>query len=273
MKCKNVLVVYRGGSYDGCIWEWNLFSFDSAGTFFNLFSSGSNGIKTFEQAIAIMDSAPKERGGRDDVYIYDLEKESDIDEFQKEHAIPLVVGAVKMLNDGEHGVYSNDIWFRCDECDEKINTEGQLENWHGCGGIMSTADTKLCDDCHSKFTCYECGEYDKSCENNGGVCDSCNESAIEAMLDELDDDCVVLEYNRLSNTFTEIQPSESNIPADYTKDNDGYFIVKLKTPDGTKKFIIEGVNTTTALDDVRSYYEKPYYTATAETLTDFIRNR
>lgn len=47
---KNLLVQYKGGSYDGCHWEWNYFLFDSVGVFYDIASSGCNGIDNEEEA-------------------------------------------------------------------------------------------------------------------------------------------------------------------------------------------------------------------------------
>lgn len=46
---KNVLIVYRGGGYDGCFWEPNVAFFDSEEIFYDILSTGCNGCKTINQ--------------------------------------------------------------------------------------------------------------------------------------------------------------------------------------------------------------------------------
>jgi hypothetical protein len=272
MKCKNILVMYKGGGYDGCIWCWCFFSFDSAGNFHNLYTVGRNGIETLEQAIAKMDEVPAEKGNRDHVYIYDLDKEEDIDDFQDSHAVPTVVQIVKELNSGKHGEYP-EMWFKCDECDKKSDT-GHMEDWHGCGGIESTADTKLCENCYSAGCCNECGDYDTTVKDHDGVCDTCYHSSLESILESLDGDgCKVLEYNRLSNTLTEVDVEDSSLTGDGIKGaSDSYWMVTVHCKDGIKKFIIDSPRESTAISDVVTYLggSNSYFTADAELLKDAV---
>jgi len=46
----SLLVMYQGGGYDGCFWEWNFFAFDRDGKFFNIFTSGRDGVKTEDES-------------------------------------------------------------------------------------------------------------------------------------------------------------------------------------------------------------------------------
>ena len=41
---KNTIVIYKGGGYDGCVWEWNAFCWDANREFVQLGASGSDGI-------------------------------------------------------------------------------------------------------------------------------------------------------------------------------------------------------------------------------------
>ena len=271
MENKNILVVYKGGGYSGCFWEWNFFSYDKTGKFFNLFTSGRNGIKKESDAEALLSTVPSERGSRDDIYVYDLTKESEVEEFQEESAVPLVVGIVKGLTSGKYGEYDGEIFFRCDKCGEKVS-DGQCEDWHGCGGIAMTADTKICDECNSINTCEDCGEYSESVEANGGLCSDCAQNRIDAIINELDDeDMKYLEYNQLMNTMTAIDISESEV-ADEVKAGRGdqYWVVTVDTKKGIQKYVIEADSEYVAIDDGTNFLDRQYYTAEADKLSDML---
>ena len=272
MKVKNILVMYHGGGADGNFWEWNFFAFDKDGGFHNLFASGRMGIRTLEQAMLIMARAPAKKWNCGDVYIYDLDKEADIEDFQDSYAVPAVVQIVKSLNSGKHGEYP-EMWFKCDECDEKSDT-GHMEDWHGCGGIASTADTKLCEDCYDAGCCTECGDYDTTVKDHDGICDTCYQSSLESILESLDGDgCKVLEYNRLSNTLTEVAVEDSSLTESGIKGaSDPYWMITVHCKDEIKKYIIDSPTETTAISDVVTHLggSNSYFTADAELLANAV---
>ncbi len=250
---KNILVAYQGGGYDGCFWEWNWFSFDRDGKFHNIFSSGSMGIKTEEQAAAMVNE--KEEG----VYIYDLTSDANIDTFQNEHAAPHVVGLVEKINAGEYGEYDQKIWFTCDKCDEKVFGEGHLEDWHGCGGIASTADTKLCEDCHSSHTCMDCGEYSEEVEDNGGRCNSCMAEAMDAAL-KVKEDYFFLDYDKQENRFIATDLSE----IDKDELTDSMWDVEIYVSDGIFNYVVDADSEYNAIEYVSIFLDGVYYKASAE---------
>ena len=43
----NTIVQYKGGGYDGCIWEWNYAYLDSQGEFHCIVATGYRGCRTF----------------------------------------------------------------------------------------------------------------------------------------------------------------------------------------------------------------------------------
>ena len=53
---KSSVVAYRGGGYDGCIWEWNYAYIDAAGRFHDIFSSGVMGVTTAEDLLDLLQS-------------------------------------------------------------------------------------------------------------------------------------------------------------------------------------------------------------------------
>ena len=149
---KNVLVQYQGGGYEGCFWEWNFFWLDKDGVFYDVFSSGRDGITTDEQAKELL-------GSGNTHYVYDLTDNKVIDELSKECNVVNLTDLLRWFeNNPQDGIK---FYLQCSVCHEKIEdlSECSLENWHGCGGIMSTADLLLCSDCLSLGTCDCCNEY------------------------------------------------------------------------------------------------------------------
>lgn len=270
MNLKDLLVAYHGGGYDGCFWAWNYFSYDKDGVFHNIVTSGHMGIKTEDEAKLMIDeNSSNERGNRDKVYIYDLTKDGDIDDFQNSHAVPHVVKIVELLNAGkEFGKYSNELYFVCDECEEKITGTGYMEDWHGCGGIEMTADKKLCEDCHDNFRCSDCGEYvgENEISTYNGMCENCHNNNLEAAVESLTGkNYYTLEYNRLSNTLTEIELDDDvSYVTDLIKDNDQVWDVEINCKDGIRHYIIDAASEFHAIDIVAGFLNNDYYTADAE---------
>lgn len=149
----NILVQYQGGGYDGCFWEWNFFYIDKDGEFHDIFSSGRDGITNKDDGQNLIDE------DTDHVYIYDMTSEEDIKTFNAECNVVHITGVLQWFE----AYNSPDIEFFavCSECGCRVTecSEIALENWHGCGGIMSTADVLLCQECRSSGTCDCCGEY------------------------------------------------------------------------------------------------------------------
>lgn len=148
---KNILVQYEGGGYDGCFWEWNYFYIDKGGGFHNVFSSGRAGIKNLEDA--------KRELEKEGPFIYDMGSEEEIKSFVTESNAVNVTGVLQFFEDNEElGV---EFFVVCSECGRKITDKDdiRLENWHGCGGIATTADLLLCYECHISGTCECCESY------------------------------------------------------------------------------------------------------------------
>jgi hypothetical protein len=140
---RNLLVQYRGGGYDGCMWEWNFFAWDSAGKFLNIFTSGYYGVKTEQEAEALLNNPYTSK-----IYQYNLTTEVAIDEFQAENNASNVIGVVNMLNektDSKEYEFPR-MWFICDDC-EKRNFHGYGDGLRGDGGIHASYTEKLCEDC------------------------------------------------------------------------------------------------------------------------------
>lgn len=247
-KNKNILVQYKGGGYDGCFWEWNYFIFDSNGEFHNLISTGRNGVKSESEAIEEMNE--------DGTYIYDLTKESDIKDFQSECNAVHVVGLVQELNENYD---VPEVYFHCDHCDAKVTEGGSLDGWHGCGGIAITADDKYCEDCYSSGSCSECGEFDLEMLNEGGcICEYCFEKKSKEFFG--DQDGIYLEFNKLSNQFTELDLATDIFEfSELCIDGEKLFKIEVKMSGGTKNYFINGIEEKTAIQDLLNYLDCEYY--------------
>ena len=206
---KNVLVQYRGGGYDGCIWEWNFFYLDADGKFENIFVSGCGGIETQKDAEDLLDNNGNRFSNK--VYEYDLSDDKSLLEFAKETNPVSVAGIVRWFND--YNMPDAQPYGICAGCGKHINDADEicLEDWHGCGGIMSTSDTLLCLECRNMGSCGYCGEYygeeaeelnvtvekmeseydlpngvaQRVVDNWGPVCEYCVEQLLDQELDRL----------------------------------------------------------------------------------------
>lgn len=149
----NILVQYHGGGYDGCFWEWNYFYIDKEGEFHDIFSSGRSGITNKDQALELI--AEDERH----TYIYHVDNKEEMSDFVKESNPVNILGVAEWFD-----AYNDpdiEIKVICSDCKQEVDySDGlSLENWHGCGGIMSTADDLLCSECRCLGSCDCCGEY------------------------------------------------------------------------------------------------------------------
>lgn len=263
---KDLLVAYKGGGYDGCIFEWNFFSFDKDGVFHNIYTSGRRGIKTEEEAREMIKDPDNLNSG---VYIYDIATDEGINDFQDSHAVPHVVKIVDLLNQGEKfGKYSRRLYFVCDECEEKVTGDGKMENWHGCGGIEMTADTKLCEDCHSMGCCGECGEYvGKEKIIHDGMCTNCYDSKAEDALESFSlKNYYLLVYNHMFNTMSAVEDIEVYDIMDDIKAGN-LWDVKIHCKEDIRHYLIEADSEFAAIDMVDAFMNGQYFTAEANRLT------
>jgi hypothetical protein len=167
---KNFLIQYKGGGYDGCIWEWNFFLYDNEGKFHNLMSTGSLGIKDEAQALKVVNNSyPYDYGTK---FGYNLENDDGINEFQKENNEGIVVYIVNLVNK----LYKKNLmWWECDFCHKKVYDGGTACGYVEAGGIVLKATEKICDDCSIINCCSHCGEYFSNL-NEDGICENCEES-------------------------------------------------------------------------------------------------
>lgn len=162
---RNCIIEYKGGGYDGCIWEWNYFLINEKGEFVDIAHSGALGGSSFEQV--------EDRLTDRDWNSCNLEDEKSIEEFISSSSHRNVMGVAKWVN--EHTKFH--IQIPCDTCKEKVDPEDIiLVGQHGIGGIMTDFDGFECQDCYCSNTCANCGER-VGLENldKKGFCEYCSE--------------------------------------------------------------------------------------------------
>lgn len=163
------LYQYQGGGYDGCIWEWNWFLIDGNGEFVDIYSSGYRAVKSLIAAEKIIQSE------KEDLYVYDLSKEEDLEEFTEENH-PTNLGLV--CNAVNTTLEQQIMFYKCTYCGEKVypidNDQYPSyffdeENYSGNGGIGILYHAVLCEECYYN-RCDECNSIiqpDDIAEDNG----------------------------------------------------------------------------------------------------------
>ena len=185
MEPRHTLVQYPGGGYDGCFWEWNYFYIDHDGEFHDIQSSGRAGCTTAEDAGALLAEEHTLGIRPQNYYTYDITNAADIAEFSRESNAVHIKGVLQWMNENDVSFYT-----ACTECGTTVECAEDLvlEDWHGCGGIASTADTLLCEDCYSMGVCFVCGEYcGKDIYDYEQDLDDCSESLQYALNDWIED--------------------------------------------------------------------------------------
>jgi hypothetical protein len=180
----NILVQYDGGGYGGCIWEWNFFYIDKAGTFENIAATGTGGIKDLKAATDLLENNGNSFSNK--VFVYCLDNEEELRSFATESACPHVLGVIRWFNN--YNSPDAEPFAICSECRCKITDadEIRLIDIHGCGGIESTADNLLCSECYDSGLCSCCSEYYKDLHEyeEEYLCEDCIADAEEQKIRE-----------------------------------------------------------------------------------------
>ncbi len=88
---QNSLVAYKGGGYDGCIWEWNYVFIDEKGEFHDIYSSGVAGCKTYDKLKKLYAEHPE------DFDIYELRLKRERKRLAAELPISHLLGVAKVI--------------------------------------------------------------------------------------------------------------------------------------------------------------------------------
>lgn len=160
-KDRNLLVVYKGGGYSGCFWEWNAFYLTNRGSFRSIIASGSAGIKCEKDAQHAFSS--QERIYDLDPYFVDLENEDEILAFSSEFNGEFSLKVLGWLQDAETRYKISAKCVFCEEAHNVFECYGARPGSDG-GLVVSSRDI-ACLGCVSERICSECGEvYDSVLE-------------------------------------------------------------------------------------------------------------
>lgn len=166
---RNSVIEYKGGGYDGCIWEWNYFYIDENGEFVDIFHSGALGGSNFEQI--------KYRLSDRQWFSFNLKDKESVGEFIDSSAPSNVIGVAKWVNENTEF----EILIPCDTCGNEVYPEEiLLTGAHGIGGIAIGHDGFECVSCDALNTCANCGArvgIDNLDEN--GYCGYCRKEEAE----------------------------------------------------------------------------------------------
>lgn len=163
---KNKLLLYEGGGYSGCIYEWNACFWDNDGKWIDIYHSGSGGIEEERVAQGLInhmdDSGHLVVAGWEysNTDVVDLEDKDSIEVFQKKYNEGFVVSVVEAINNH----YNDEIaFYRCDECGIRVfgysNDEGQAVFPEGCSGIATQYSGMVCSECWTAGYCNRCNTY------------------------------------------------------------------------------------------------------------------
>jgi hypothetical protein len=149
---KSKLMVYEGGGYSGCFWEYNMCAWDQNGDWHDVFSSGRDGLTTEEMA----NEAIRQKSHKHVLFDMNVKKEMNV--FRDDYAVNLVFEAVKYFSD--HKIESK-LMLKCCECGTESDDVDNfcLEGLRGDGGIHYSNTDIICFDCRSNSSCDYCGEY------------------------------------------------------------------------------------------------------------------
>ena len=157
-KYRNVLVMYQGGGYDGCFWEWNFAYFDSKGDFHCIFASGVAGKKTEEGVLGVISD--------DDTELYRFNDPDEIKRFGSEVSVSRLIGVGQWLAFDPEISDKVKLTAICEKCECEVDVAGE-EPEGGChgvgchseGGIVLEYDGLIFQQCHDNASCAYCGEY------------------------------------------------------------------------------------------------------------------
>jgi len=131
----NSLIVWKGGGYPGCIWEWNAAIVNEIGEFHPLENTGTGALKGIPGDV---DRWKTEQSGQ--VFQLDL---TGLKSFDSEYNADFVIDVMRYLD--SIGV---EVLSKCDNCGGYMNPmELNKDGFIIDGGLVEYATLKLCDKC------------------------------------------------------------------------------------------------------------------------------
>ena len=172
LRRRNVLIQWRGGGYDGCIWEPNTGYIDKKGEWCPIISTGYSGRKTKDDLAA--------KFGEDKDIVYPITR-AGLLEFQENIRDDFFMHTLKALEEGGYEVY-----WKCAQCGKVQDTTelfADFEGYKGDGGIGLTYEGMICQECWDTGTCTECNTFGSKAElvqlSGGQYCKECIAQAVE----------------------------------------------------------------------------------------------
>ena len=195
---RNKLFVYKGGGYDGCIWEWNAAVWDQYGAFRDVGSSGCTGLWTDR---TLRDDAAREalarlwlKEGKNDAAVIDLTKKRQVKYFYREYNAMFAYGCMEKLATEIYSSQSGGrkvfLFWVCTDCGHELafDSTPAWEDSHGDGGVGTVYESRLCEECYSAGTCRKCDAYwGKTQLQDYGYCVDCFKQLTAPVQSELDD--------------------------------------------------------------------------------------
>ena len=163
---RNLLVMYKGGGYSGCVWEWSFCFWDDNGEWHDLYSSGAGAIETY---IAMFMALAEDDSNIN--YVVNLTNEKDIAYWTKEFNASLVLNIAKVLNDD----YDYAIELPCKDCGHLTEPEDMhyVDKYTlVCGECISLGSCTACNDFVGEDKLHHLPEY---IYDEGPVCEFCKD--------------------------------------------------------------------------------------------------
>lgn len=142
-KWRSCLVQYKGGGYDGCIWEFNYAFLDPNGGFHNLLATGRNGCKTLGELVDHLVSL--KAGDYYAPYLYQMTVPEQVNEFITASNDGAVVMVAKWLHENWPEL---ELSAPCTECGVKFPLHlAEHDGYKGAGGLAIVMCGLVCPDC------------------------------------------------------------------------------------------------------------------------------
>lgn len=171
---KNKLLIYMGGGYAGCLWEWNTCLInEETKEITDVCSSGRNAILDYEDYLKC-----------DPEYIegqYNLDSKKSMEQLVKDGWNPSVLlGTLRGLSNLDN---LGEFYVVCEECGQHIYyaDDARSTGSQGCGGLASCSTGIRCYECNNMYSCHWCGEWigQEGWLSVEGKCQYCEKEAFE----------------------------------------------------------------------------------------------
>lgn len=192
---RHKVLIYSGGGFCGCIWEWNFCFWDGEGRFYAGFHSGCDGIKDEKDALEVvrvlkaknLTYSQKMGNSRinEHTMLLDYTKKKDCGEITKWNAS--LVGAILRCLD-EELQEEHRIFIKCHVCGKTGQDLDDFVPDEACHqGMASWHKSFQCNECKCEFSCTSCGEDYRDSqeslimtdENCGPICEYCYRDKIK----------------------------------------------------------------------------------------------